>query len=54
MIIRLFNPCGDDPLGPFGDEIRRYVPDPDPYDPDEDWDAGAHEQDWYGPFDKAA
>lgn len=49
MIIRLFTDDPDDPMGPFGPEIRKFIPDPEPYDEDEDVDGGQHDQQWYWP-----
>lgn len=51
MVIHLFEPDYDDPYGPFGPIIRRWIPEPEEFDPDEDIDGGQHEQDWYWPHD---
>ena len=49
--IRAFEPDWDDPYGPFGPIIRRHMPEPEPFDEDEDVDGGQHDQEWYWPHE---
>lgn len=54
MLVRLFYPDWDDPLGPFGPEIREYMaPEIEPHYEEDDRDAGDFDQDEYWPEELA-
>lgn len=54
MVIRLFQPDWEDPDGPFGPEIRRWMaPEAEPHYEEDDRDAGDFDQDEYWPEELA-
>lgn len=53
MVIHLNEVDWDDPDGPFGHIIRKYIPEVPEIDPDFDRDAGDFDQDEYWPEELA-